>query len=76
MPTSRQLPDILTRDELLHLVDHHGVTVRDRRQNARLAEQLETQGHSIPTLLGELSRKRLKELCRVLAASPERRSCQ
>jgi type I restriction enzyme M protein len=64
MPTPRQLLDLLTRDELLHLVDHHGVTVRDRRQKAHLAEQLEAQGHPIPTLLGGFTRDRLKELCR------------
>ncbi len=66
MPTARQLLDLLTRDELLHLVDHHGVTVRDRRQKAHLAEQLEANAHPLPALLEGLSRDRLKELCRAL----------
>src|SRR5688572_5782221 len=66
MPTARQLLDLLTRDELLHLVDHHGVTVRDRRQKAHLAEQLEAKAHPLPELLEGLSRDRLKELCRAL----------
>jgi type I restriction enzyme M protein len=66
MPTARQLLDTLTRDELLELVDHHGVTVRDRRQKAHLAEQLEAQGHALPELLVDFSRDRLKELCRAL----------
>jgi type I restriction enzyme M protein len=66
MPTARQLLDILTRDELLQLADHHGVTVRDRRQKAHLAEQLEAQGHALPELLADFSRDRLKELCRAL----------
>lgn len=66
MPTARQLLDLLTRDELLHLVDHHGVTVRDRRQKAHLAEQLEAQAHPLPELLEGFSRDRLKELCRAL----------
>lgn len=66
MPTARQLLDLLTRDELLHLVDHHGVTVRDRRQKAHLAEQLEAKAHPLPELLQGLSRDRLKELCRAL----------
>ncbi len=66
MPTARQLLDILTRDELLQLVDHHGVTVRDRRQKANLAEQLEARGLALPELLADFSRDRLKELCRAL----------
>ena len=66
MPPARQLLDLLTRDELLHLVDHHGLTVRDRRQKAHLAEQLEAQGRPLPELLQGLSRDRLKELCRAL----------
>ena len=66
MLTARQILDLLTRDELLRLVDHHGVTVGDRRQKARLADRLEEEGHALPELLGDFSRDRLKELCRAL----------
>ena len=66
MPTARPLLDILTRDELHALVDKHGVTVRDRRQKAHLAEQLEAKGLAPSELLADLSRDRLKELCRAL----------
>ena len=48
MPPARQLLDILTRDELLQLADHHGVTVCYRRQKVHLAEQLEAQGLASP----------------------------
>lgn len=44
MPAAREVLDLLTRDELLHLIDRHGVTVRDRRQKAQLAEQLAAKG--------------------------------
>jgi type I restriction enzyme M protein len=66
MPTARQILDLLTRDELLRLVDHHGVTVADRRQKAQLAAGLEQQGHGLAALLGDFSRDRLKEICRAL----------
>jgi type I restriction enzyme M protein len=66
MPTARQILELLTRDELLRLVDHHDVTVADRRQKAHLADRLEQKGHALPELLVDFSRDRLKELCRAL----------
>lgn len=50
MPTARQLLDILTHNELLQLVVHYGVSVRDRRQKALLVEQSEAQASPSPSL--------------------------
>jgi hypothetical protein len=66
MPTARQVLDLLTRDELLRVVDQLGVLVGDRRQKAHLADRLEETGHALPEALADLSRDRLKELCRAL----------
>jgi type I restriction enzyme M protein len=66
MPTKRQVLDLLTRDELLRLVDRHDVIVGDRRQKAHLAERLDEKAPALPELLADLSRDRLKEICRAL----------
>jgi type I restriction enzyme M protein len=66
MPTTRDVLAHLTRDELIRLVDQHGVIVGNRQQKAHLAERLDEKGPALPELLGALSRDRLKELCRAL----------
>jgi type I restriction enzyme M protein len=66
MPTLRQVLDLLSRDELLALVDAHGVIVGSRRAKAHLADRLEEKGLAPDLLLGGLSRDRLGELCRAL----------
>ncbi len=64
-PRARIL-NLLTRDELLRLVDHHGVIVGSRQQKAHLVERLEEKGPAAPELLADLARDRLKEICRAL----------
>ena len=66
MPTARQVLDLLTRDELLRLVDQHDVRVTDRRQKALLAEGLAQHDRALGELLLDFSRDRLKALCRAL----------
>jgi type I restriction enzyme M protein len=66
MPTARQVLDLLSRDELLRLVDRHGVIVGSRQQKAHLVERLEEKGPALPELLADFSRDRLKEICRSL----------
>ena len=41
MPTTRQILDLLSRDELLGLFDDHNVIVSDRRVKSHLADCLE-----------------------------------
>lgn len=64
MPNARQVLDLLSRDELLTLVDKHNLEVDDRRQRAPLIERLAKV--ALAELLADLSRERLKELCRDL----------
>ena len=66
MLNARPILDLLSRDELLRLADHHGVLVGDRRQKGHIADRLEENGPALPDLLVDLSRDRLKELCRAL----------
>jgi type I restriction enzyme M protein len=66
MPTKRALLDLLTRDELHRLVDTYAIIVADRRLKAHLVDRVEEKGPAVPALLGDLSRDRLKELCRAL----------
>jgi type I restriction enzyme M protein len=66
MPPKRQVLDLLIRDELIRLVDRHGVIVGDRRQKAHLAERLDEKAPALAELLADLSRDRLKEICRAL----------
>jgi type I restriction enzyme M protein len=66
MATKRQVLDLLSRDELHELVDHHHVAVSDRRSKAHLAERIDESGPGIADLLAGFSRDRLKELCRAL----------
>jgi len=64
MPNARQVLDLLSRDELLSLVDKHNLEVADRRQRVQLIEKLDSV--ALPELLADLPRERLKELCRDL----------
>ena len=63
MPAPREVLDLLSRDELLGLVDEHGMIVGDRRIKAHLLDRPEDKGPALRALLAGLSRDRLKELC-------------
>jgi type I restriction enzyme M protein len=66
MPDPRTVLDLLRRDELLPIVDRLGVFVTDRRVKTLLIDALVDQHPALPDLLADLSRDRLKELCRAL----------
>jgi type I restriction enzyme M protein len=66
MPDPRTVLDLLRRDELLPIVDRLGVFVTDRRVKTLLIDALVAQHPALPDLLADLSRDRLKELCRAL----------
>lgn len=66
MPTPRQILDLLSRDELLGLVDGHDVIVGNRRIKSHIADRLEERGAPLAELMAGLSRDRLAELCRLL----------
>jgi type I restriction enzyme M protein len=63
----RDVMDQLSRAELLHAVEELGVGVRDRRVREQLVDGLAGhRGLELETLLGDLPRERLKEMCRAL----------
>ena len=65
MPTKRAILDQLTAKELRVAVDSHKLHVDDRRVRAQLVDALAgSRKVRIDELLLELSRNRLKELCR------------
>ena len=65
MPTKRAILDQLTAKELRAKVDRHELHVDDRRVRAQLVDALAGSGKvRLDELLPELSRNRLKELCR------------
>lgn len=67
MPTKRQVVETLNRNELLALVDLHGLEVEDRRVRDQLVEVVSgSRKVVLADALAELSRDRLKELCREL----------
>ena len=68
MPTTREILDLLTPDELAHLNQRHGIKV-DRRTKAHLLDRLEEKGPDLATLLSDLRRPRLAELCGQLGLS-------
>ena len=68
MPTTREILDLLTPDELAHLNQRHGIIV-DRRAKAHLLDRLEEKGPDLATLLSDLRRPRLAELCGHLGLS-------
>jgi type I restriction enzyme M protein len=67
MPTKRDLLGQLTRDELLTVLDDHGLTVPDRRKKDDIIEALAgSRAVRLDQALGGLPRDRLKEMCRGL----------
>ena len=66
MPTKRAILDHLTAKELRAAVDGHELHVDDRRVKAQLVDALAgSRKVGLTEVLPELSRNRLKELCRV-----------
>lgn len=67
MTTKRETLDLLTRDELLAAVDRFDLSIADRRAKAGLVDAVaSSKKATLPEVLGDLSRDRLKELCRAL----------
>jgi hypothetical protein len=67
MPSKRQLLDALKRDELLAVVDAHDIGVADRRKKDAVVDAIvRSRSVKLDLVLGDLSRERLKELCREL----------
>lgn len=67
MSSKRAILELLTRDELLSAVDRFEVGVTDRRAKAGLVAAVgSSKKANVPEILADLSRDRLKELCRAL----------
>jgi type I restriction enzyme M protein len=67
MPTKRPVLDLLTRSELQALVERYDLTVEDRRVREQLVEAVAASRKvSLPEVLADFSRDRLKALCREL----------
>ena len=67
MPTKRIILVELTRDELRDNVDHYGLDVDDRRVRSQLVDALTgSRKARLDEMLWDLSRDRLKELCRAV----------
>ena len=67
MPTKRAILAELTRDELRTNVDYYELEVEDRRVKTQLVDALSRlRQASLDEILQDLSRDRLKELCRAL----------
>ena len=67
MVKKRQVLELLKRDELVVLVDRFGVEVADRRSKDGLVDALGASRKVVlADALGDLSRDRLKEICRGL----------
>ena len=65
MPTKRAVLGELTAEELRASVDYYELEVADRRVKAQLADALTGSRRArLDEILGDLSRDRLKELCR------------
>ena len=65
MPTKRAILSELTRDELRVYVDYYELDVYDRRVRSKLVDALAVSRRAaLDEMLWELSRDRLKELCR------------
>ncbi|MBK6520026.1 MAG: N-6 DNA methylase [Polyangiaceae bacterium] len=67
MPTKREVLELLAKNELVALLDAHDVAVEDRRKKDAIIDSL-SRARSVKTedVLADLSRDRLKELCRAL----------
>lgn len=67
MTQKRDVLQLLSRDELATLVERFALTVTDRRTKDSLVEALASSKKvSLADALGDLTRDRLKELCRAL----------
>ena len=65
MPTKRAILAELTRDELRTNVDYYELEVEDRRVKTQLVDALSRSRQApLDEILQDLSRDRLKELCR------------
>lgn len=64
MPSLRTVLDLLTREELLSIVDASQLQPQDRRSKAKLVEAVVAGAVHLSSSLEALSRERLKELCR------------
>ena len=73
-PTRRQLLQELKHDELVGALGRFDLEVSDRRQRALLIAALSREEISAEALLEELTRDRLKELCRNLGLDDKGRS--
>src|SRR5436305_1499166 len=68
MSRKRDVLEQLKRDELLTAVDRFELTVPDRRSKSALVEALVgSRKAGLAAILQDLSRNRLKEICRALA---------
>lgn len=67
MKDKRSVLEALTRDELISVADAFNLQVEDRRSKAKLIEAVAaSKKATLGTILPDLSRDRLKELCRAL----------
>ena len=66
MPSKRDVLEHLKRDELLAAVDRLGLAVEDRRLKGGLVDALAGAREGVASILADLPRARLKELCREL----------
>src|ERR1017187_565573 len=67
MPSKRDVLHLLTRDELLSIADAFDLQVEDRRVKDKLVDAVAgSKKATLATFLPDLSRDRLKELCRAL----------
>ena len=67
MPTKRAILAELTRDELRTNVDYYELEVEDRRVKTQLVDALSRSRQApLDEILQDLSRDRLKELCRAV----------
>jgi type I restriction enzyme M protein len=67
MPSKRDVLAQLSRDMLLHFLDHYGLSVADRRVKADVAEALaKSRQADIGDMLAALNRDELKATCRAL----------
>jgi type I restriction enzyme M protein len=64
MPSRNDLLERLTRDELLAIADRYSLRVADRRARDAAASAVAAAKVPAAALLADLSRDRLKELCR------------
>lgn len=67
MPSKRDVLAHLTREELVALTDTFDIAVEDRRSKEKMADAVAgSKKASLPDILADYPRDRLKELCRAL----------